>query len=397
MGKYSNKQRTSGCNAGKPLSGKDVHPGDVFMMKDRAYTKQRNDVPNTEEIRFDRPVVVIAVCSEVATCVPLTTKNNKYNVSYPLHIEEEKVSYALVSQVKSIGISNLLYRIGIIKPDILIEMRNALIEFLKGGEKTKITRIINGVYNNLDIRRFHPYHIYKSPDTSEMFMILPSINHSSFVVRVKDTKSCSSIETICGYVDMSAAVTLTDDFYEKDFEDLGIEFRKDVRKAIERNFKKIYKVQLSTYRQNDYMTTFSSIIYKSYMCTNHTYLEGVKIAKEIMNSTSLQKMFLSDPQSLERFIRGCSGGYIFYESKLINTLLPEIIVRGMNLITCDIGCLEYAKENYENILCERIENHKILMDISNPGKLKDSELLDKHRYSIQNIQWIANFIKTHNI
>ena len=396
MGKHYN-QKTNWCVSGKPLSGKDVHPGDVFMMKDHSYTKQRNDIPNTEEIRFDRPVVVIAVCSEVATCVPLTTKNNKYNVSYPLHIEEEKVSYALVSQVKSIGISNLIYRIGVIKPDILVEMRNALIEFLKGGEKTRITRIINGVYNNLDIRRFHPYHIYKLSDNSEMFMILPSLNHSSFVVRVSGKNICESIETICGYVDMSTVITLTDDFYEKDFEDLGIEFRKDVRKSIERNFKKLYKIQLGSYRQNDYMTTFSSIIYKSYMCTNHTYIEGIKIAKEIMNSVELQKMFLSNPQSLESFIRGHNGGDVFYESKLINTLLPDIIVRGMNLITCDIKCLEYAKENYETILRERIENHKILMDISNPGKLKDIELLNKYRFSIQNIQWIANFIKTQNI
>ena len=82
-------------------------------------------------IRYTRLILILKVFNRrLCFVVPLTSKDKSGNFYYDLNIINKKRSVALLTQLKTIDSSRLLYRIGIIDKENFSKLKNKIKEIL---------------------------------------------------------------------------------------------------------------------------------------------------------------------------------------------------------------------------------------------------------------------------
>lgn len=154
------------------------HPGDVYIINDNC-RKKKGDQLNTHLIRYSRPVVVISSVGTIATVIPCTTNDRWKDTSYPLRLSPTKISYALLSQVKTVDISSLDHEMGKLRPVIFNDLRQSYVKYL--GSSEDIKRSIK-LTRNLDIKIFHPWHIYTDKSFEKFYLVFRTA-HRIYAIR----------------------------------------------------------------------------------------------------------------------------------------------------------------------------------------------------------------------
>ena len=155
-------------------------PGDVYLFHDKRYPNKNNSV-DTCTIRFDRPCIIISTSSNIATIIPLTTKEHIFTATYPRQIEEDKVSYALFNQVITVDISDLVQYIGTLKSFIYQDLKKIYSDYIVNNNY-KCTRSVPLIYNHIDIYRFDSFRIYRQKITGKYYVCVKTPNYKTSIL-----------------------------------------------------------------------------------------------------------------------------------------------------------------------------------------------------------------------
>lgn len=246
---------------------KFIRIGDVFIMNDNEYEKGSGVIPDTKVIRFTRPVIVLSICDDLATVIPLTTKNASFN-SYPVKISPDKMSYALLSQITTVDITRLDHRVGYLRKEVFNELREEYASLIMPEKKTEPTFVIErkvSFKNPMDIVRFENWTVYARIDDNwrykaylfikidREFIAIPLISRNPNPNRVSDPKCLKltegvNIDITCGQAALDQLNFVGDDFYLANTEwyPIAVESQENVREHISKILGAMYGIYPKT-------------------------------------------------------------------------------------------------------------------------------------------------------
>ena len=384
-----------------------IRVGDVFMTRDYEYKKSRHDTPNTKTIKFDRPAVILSQCGEVVTVIPLTTKKNPNEHRYPLRVEEGKQSYALLSQVTTIEKRRLDNRMGMLKTEVFEDLRkcyNEMLEFGTHRAYATLNRHVPSSPTTMDAIRFNLYHFYRDRDTGKIFMALQLENKEKVAIYLKEdmdlVEKIGKIATIMGWLDYESMHFIGDKYYiDKAYDDLGVEYRSEIRKSIIVAMKSLYGLNVSQGKDSDYATELTKLIHTVFF--SPYYVRAFDFINEVIRTPKYQAVFLNDDTG--KIMELLDNHYLHIQQdqvsadkikKFIDTM-REVIVSKLDIFKCNTSALAYAAKNYSDVI------HPMLMQYADISFLNDrdtviiKDILKITKYYKKNVKWISRYIRNH--
>lgn len=368
--------------------------GDVWMLHDETYNKKENIIPSQDVkiIHFDRPCIVINVINDIVTVIPLTSNlNNRYG-GYQLQIEENRISYALLSQILTVERHKLNIFIGKVKKDVMQDLTDNLTNALNNNEYM-IERNIPRKFNTLDVNRFYSFHIYKKLHSDHSFMILKVGANSYIEIQLilpwssyKITQDDTTINTLCGTLLLNKVNSVVHSKLESQYHDIGFEFHRKTRIGIIDYFYGKYKINVKDVNYIDHKHKISKALL--YFYGRNKYIYGYKKIHEAYNNANMQRKLIKEP-------------YTFFNKEKNNPrylkYVYEDILMHLNPLKCDRAFLDFLAKNNQNLLNNLIIQYKDIIYFDN----KHSRLFDgtkiHEEYVLSNMKWIANyFIKKQN-
>jgi len=367
----------------------EVTKGDCWMIHDSRYSKKEHIIPDSKVkvICFDRPCIVLSTTGELATVIPLTSKKNPWYPLYPVQIEENRMSYALLSQITTMEKRKLSLFIGRIKDDVFEDIQKNL--FQQMGEKKSgksVERKVARCYNQLDIHRFYSFHIYKMKDSLYTFMAVRYTSNKFLEIPVilpwnkQSLKNIERYSTVFfGYLNYDKTKPLDYQKYKDDVLDLGFEYHRSKRERIIEKVKEYFQVTVRDIMYEDRklnMTRGLSHIYGS------SYFKGYQLYQKIQGSTRAQTKFLSQPMEVFPAEKEEDIQDLFYD-----------FFQHLNPLICPTKCFEYLKQEDPVLLENYLEAYEQIFILENiPGLTKEFEGEKLHdKYSVKNLKWMYNY------
>ena len=370
--------------------------GNCWMIHDPDYSKKDHIIPSKDVkvIRFDRPCIILSENNNIVTIIPLTSKQNKHYVQYPIQIEEGRISYAIISQITTIDKARLTRFIGKIKEDVFQDIRITVNHFLlDAASVTKGIRNIPWRFNQLDIHRFYPFHIYRIPGKQYCFMALRASANDFIEIPIlfpwkarKIVSSTSPHRTLCGQFYITKASDfhpIREDKYQIDMEDLGFEYHATIRRYIIQKIQEFISPHAKDILYIDHKYPISKALYTTYK--ESLYMYGYNLMKKIETDPNEQQVFL-DKSSYCRKHRIKASVYDAIREEVLTHIHP---------LTCYLGCLEYLLDFMPDVLAKMLIPYESIVNLDNPSSTSffDGSQV-KERYYLKNMKWIANEIRT---
>jgi hypothetical protein len=372
--------------------------GDCWMIRDPEYTKGKH-APSSKVkvIRYSRPCIVLGCRGNLATILPLTTKYNEKYILYPLQIEECRNSYGILSQVTTIEAENLSHFIGKIKVDVFEDIKRNL-NLVFNNEIRRGVRSVPKRFNELDIARFYPFHVYKVRMTGYTFMVL-RISRSEYLeipVILQYKKNNSSeykvdqINTFCGTVCMSEVRNLLPDKYKREVDDLGVEYRQNVRQLILNKLKKYTGMEMKDIPYHDRMEAYTHALH--YLYRTSKYMSGYYKMMQCMENKKFQDILLNHPEKY--FHLNKHEDDLMYLRCVRDIQL--YVINHVNPLTCSISCLNIIgtfMNKKHNLLHDFLEPYKSAMNLNavDGERIFDGRKIHE-KYFVSNLRWIHNFL-----
>lgn len=374
------------------LSTITIHKGECWMMHDPEYNKQCGIVPknNVNAIRFDRPCIILTATNNIVTVIPLTTKETQVN-TYWIQIEEERISYAILSQVTTISRSSLKYRIGVIKQNVFSDITDNFAKLI-ANPKYKVERRVQIVFNRLDIHRFYPFHMYRSVRTKEIFMVVRTsyqvLLKIPFVQNIGEhltdgDENCFLSEYYDDKIRLRDFDTLDYSYFYEEFDDLGFEIREDARYRIIDYFQDHHNIKIRDIGYTDRMTVITKVLRNLGM---HGYLKAYDCMKNTINDAFYQNLLDCNPD-------------LYFDWQYEDQMKYEVqyenwIMRHLNPLTCNMGSLIYLQNFNPKLLWNYCYPYKKAFYLDGEHKTKKFNGRKFYgKYQLENVMFIYQFIK----
>lgn len=383
-----------------------IRTGDVYILKDPEYSKARNDIPNTKTIKFERPVIIMSIGNDqLVSIIPITTSPSIKECRYPIKIEYNKCSYALISQFTTVDRSRLYLKIGVIKEEIFMDILSTfklLIQFNSSlppiiAKEHRTVPMDNSI---LDIVRYNPFHVYYNTISDKMFLVVQLDNRDKIVFYFKNKENKiyeNIIHTSFGILDLDTIYRINYDFYSDYYNrDIGVEFNLKIRNKIINKLKTIYNMNILNTKDTDYLTDFSKAL-SELSSTECDYISLFKKINKYIIEPHYQALVLTDDDNkILEFIEDikymCKND-IKGINRLISVLRPYII-ESINIFKTNTSCLNYIKSKYPNQLKQIILHYSSNSDNSNESI--NPNLVENTIHFKKNIKWIASYIRNQN-
>lgn len=395
---------------------KFIRIGDVFIMNDNEYEKGSGVIPDTKVIRFTRPVIVLSICDDLATVIPLTTKNASFN-SYPVKISPDKMSYALLSQITTVDISRLDHRVGYLRKEVFNELREqyaALIMPEKKSESTIVVKRNVPLKNPMDIIRFENWTIYTRLNDNwryetylfikidKEFIAVPILSrfprvHASDPKCLKLTEGVN-IDVVCGQASLDKLNFVGDDFYltSSDWYPIAVESKESVREHISKILGAMYGIYPKTDAKfhKDFVDITNAVLelsgYERYvetmlMLTKDIYLEN--LIKNVEPKAD-------DEAIVWNLIHKKDVDNVDYEfQEIVKHWLYERFIETFKIFSCDVSLLEMLSTESTDAFNKAV--FSFLDDIVPYTELRDgseNNIVDPPKIVIEQIQTVAGTI-----
>lgn len=384
------------------------YPGTVYMLHDMVYSKQKGDYPsnNVKTIRFDRPCIILSVSKDqnVATVIPLTTKENAHHTVYPIQIEEDRLSYAIMSQITTVETNKLMYFIGELKNHVFTDIKTQYMKYLNGED---VSRNIPVQYNLLDVYRLYPFRIYYNRNRGIYKLCLRLDNNSIIFIKVnpmymnkvefkRNHKNCTFIGSymLDSYELVSPNLGY---FTHSDWQDIGFEFNPVVRDTIVEKCN--YLLGINVYNHFKIKEDSSAKITKT-ICKLYGVGEDYILGREIIDNINSSKRtlydFTRDPITYLTNNGKITKNISNISMKELVGNVCEYVFGSMDILRAPLISLTAMQNHFPNLLAKSLSP---FMDIfyDNPsgrgGQLFDGRKLH-NKYTMENMTWISNFINS---
>ena len=377
----------------------NIRAGDVYILKDYEFSKERHDIPNTKTIKFERPVIVLYVSnSDLVSVIPITTSPSIKECRYPLKIEPGKCSYALISQFTTVDYGRLHIKIGVIKKDIFFNIINTFKMLMKymsilPSNEAKEYRSVPMDNSKLDIIRYDPFHLYYNDIEDRAFLVVQLDNRDKIALDLiygsKTCKSDTTIRTSFGLINLDTMNRINTNYYiNREYEDIGVEFNLKVRTKIINKLKDVYNMNLLNTKDNDYLTDFTKTIY-DIVDNGINYLEFYKKIYKYIRQPKYQSLILTDNKDKIKLFAKDIGVDINRLNKIL-PVLRQYVIESINIFKTNIASLNYIKANYPNLLKPIIIHYT---SNTNENHCINESLVDNTIHFKKNIKWIASYIR----
>jgi hypothetical protein len=366
---------------------KRVTEGSVWFYTDANHVNKGVDKPNERTICYDRPCIILSIQNNVATIIPLTSKQSKFYVMYPIQIQEGLISHAILSQVKTVDMKCLKYFIGILKKDIFEDVKTAFYALI---DNKKVVRTVAQRFNKLDIQRFYQFHIYEVDlkDRTDLFMVLQDRMYNFYEIPIythQENTLIDGIKTLCGFLDMSKIKPLRNKRYYQTITDIGIEYRSYNRDQIVMVGEELLGVKFRDLRYRDPMEDLSKAIYHHF--GSLAYRQGMIMIDELCNNPDAQDLIFNKPWKILNLKQKPD-----LDSNL--AYIRRYILNHLNPLMCSLLCLEILDMTNKRLLNQLIEPHIGIFNLA-PTK-RTSKIFDgtkvHGKYNISCMGWIYGYI-----
>lgn len=338
-------------------------PGDVYLFHDKRYTKKNNNV-DTCTIRFDRPCIILSTSGTIATIIPLTTKAHNNCASYPIQIEEDKISYALFNQITTVDISDLIQFIGTLKSFIYDDIKKIYSSFIFDNNYN-CRRNIPLIYNHLDVYRFDSFRIYVNKLTGKYYICVKTPNYkSSILVGIEGKfiqKNTNSFLGGYNYDDIYVVYPHLSysKFKASDFTCVGFEIGNVDTLIID--LYSIFEWNIMGINYVDKYSDITKAICKIFMRYNSSeYYMAWNVIAGILTNPSAQKMFFLSPNSYLLSFISKNNPILLDKTKLERAIFTftRFIVKHIHILNARPEALKYMHKHFSNELELRLQFYK---------------------------------------
>ena len=338
-------------------------PGDVYLFHDKRYPNKNNSV-DTCTIRFDRPCIIISTSSNIATIIPLTTKEHIFTATYPIQIEEDKVSYALFNQVTTVDISDLVQYIGTLKSFIYQDLKKIYSDYIVNNNY-KCTRSVPLIYNHIDIYRFDSFRIYRQKITGKYYVCVKTPNYkTSILINIEGKYIQKYTNSFLGgynYDDIFVVYPHLSysNFNPSDFVCVGFEIG-NIETLID-DLYSIFEWSISNVSYIDKYSDITKTICKLFMNYSNTdYYITWNVIADIIANPSTQKIFFTDPRSFLLGFISKNNPILQDRDKLDRAIysFTRYIVKHIHVLNCSQEALQYMNRYFSNELEARLKLYK---------------------------------------
>lgn len=375
-------------------------PGSVYMLHDSMYAKNKKNKASdlkTNTIRFDRPCIVLQVSKDqdVVTIIPLTTKTNQHHTLYPIQIEENKQSYAILSQITTVDAGKLSSYIGEVKQSVFRDLKSEYRNYFEDGESF-IYRKVPSQFNDLDVHRFYPFRLYQNKNDGKFYLCLRTISGSILFVNIipsdeidlNDIKRHHSNYTIIGSYDLSTIICHfpmpNATFNYEDLECIGYEYNSSVREAISNKLESIYGISISMPNYDDNYIRLTEAIVTIYGY-GRKYLVGLDELNEVIHSNNNIISFIKDIKGFINNRRSTKNKKDIKNNQVAP--LREYVLNNVDILKTPVTCLHYMSKNYPELFKNKFNNYKIIFDKKEGNKIFNGKYLF-NKYNPDNMTWL---------
>lgn len=380
----------------KTATPSHVQPGDVFIMRDNGYDAENKhkEVPDTQVIRYDRPVVVMATSRSTVNVLPLSTKIRPFDTLYPVVIEQGLESQVIISQTLTVDFDNLADFIGTLRPDVFHDMREALSKYVLHGA-SHVKRTVQRY--EMDMVKYEPFGIYVHQLTNERFMMLKTKKKTFIKVPVEILKENdilpTDVKVFCGHVRLHKVQLVLPDELCDDHNLLyiGEEYRKSIRKKIVDTISSCLGVKIRNCMLKPDSIDIKETMAIAKVISSSDYINGVKVIDDICRNHV--KVYLDDPQT---FVKKAFKKLTTFTSptQLIDVINERILLMS-DMLVCDTRVLGIGEKNFADILERRLSKHSKGFICDSKGVVTKYNNTDR-KYYLKNVRWIYKYHQRNN-
>jgi mRNA-degrading endonuclease toxin of MazEF toxin-antitoxin module len=165
-----------------------VSPGDVFVLRDTINKEKDTPPDNTRIIRFQRPAIVVSTGFKICTVIPLTTKENSPEISYPIKVSSDVNSRALFSQITTVDNFRLGKKLGVIDPLVFKDLVNVYTNYILGKPKIYLSRSIAIPTYGMDMIAFDNFAYYRDNSNHERIILSIGNGTSTYYLNTVEPK-----------------------------------------------------------------------------------------------------------------------------------------------------------------------------------------------------------------
>ena len=373
-----------------------VQPGDMFIMRDNRYNAENKgkESSDTQVIRYDRPVVVMATNRNTVNVLALSTKERPYDAMYPLVIEKGLESFAIVSQPLTVDFDTLSDYIGTLRPDVFHDIQESLSRFILHGT-SHVKRTVSRY--EMDMVRYEPFGVYEFTQTGERYMVLKTKikNLIKIPVEIIDEESVTDtdIKVFCGHVRLSTVRLLSQEELNSDDMVLyiGEEYRKTVRNRIVELVNEFYGIRVRNCLLKEDSRDIQETMTMAKIISPVDYINGIKVIDDICHNHV--KQYLDDPQT---FVKRAFRKIKTFSSPLpLVDIIDEKLVTMSDILLCDTRILSIGESKFDAILEQRLRQHTKGFTHNDKGVVVKYNCPDR-KYYLKNVRWIYKYNERKN-
>jgi hypothetical protein len=340
----------------------------------------------------------------------MSTKWNGVNAVYEIRTAFDKQSFVLMDQVTTIDFSRLSTRMGYLKLEVFIDLREQYSNHLISRKPVK-RNLPFPKYGHLDIIKFVPWGIYIEYKKPNPFLAVELINKEFIAFPIYDYSKSATLDIDLLELPFVASVDLTqvefigDDYYiGKDYELVGYVTDLEVIKRITNIITSMYAFRVIRGQPLDNAEFLYHRTQKEIFDTLggkidfDLYVKILRFTRAAPNVSAIYEALLSRnyKDNLGRLITSyttlvAKSDYLYYD-------ILEACVNFLNYLDIPIPQLEFLSEalpkEFEEVVAR---DYVACLPRYNPGYVYEN-MLPNHQnyrhmiYNSENAKWLRNYI-----
>ena len=376
-----------------------VSPGDVFVLRDTINKEKDTPPDNTRIIRFQRPAIVVSTGFKICTVIPLTTKENSPEISYPIKVSSDVNSRALFSQITTVDNFRLGKKLGVIDPIVFKDLVNVYTNYILGKPKIYLSRSIAIPTYGMDMIAFDNFAYYRDNSNHERIILSIGNGTSTYYLNTVEPKPMefpvpenepkTTVHGVIGKdIELSSIHFLSKEYRETTWTCIGYETYECNRELISDTINEIFGItpvklvpdKMDTIMEYHLASTISRAFKTS------LYLQAFDF---IMNS-DLEELFSDKIKANPFLTENCNSRDI---DMVINTM-RELHAYRVNVLDCSIEQLEWMNTKYASKFYPMAMRYADTLVSTELGYTLDinPSMYPNLSYKEENLIWLATYI-----